>query len=451
MDPSSRASSNTLSNAASTTDSEVRPLEPFDTLVDRYFQPNYTKSFKEITAERIASITIVIIKYWIPHYVKDPMKAEELIKILHNNPVLLSAVFETNWDQFDIISHYIKRNYNLSLVENIRIMPDTGALIQSWSANYEDPNDVLPYIYKKLANMCDSWNPNNYYYPGVAAVQTSGAGKSKTFCSLTKLGTYVVYCSFLSVESTGYPKRSPIADTLSAYEHSDQYEAQLSFLAFIAASVDAVTACVDLKIDPATFLRVQIEESDGTHVKPALTQWIRSRYIHHKDILTAFLTSLELETFMKTRMGFVSGKESKREAEPTAVKSKDEMAKPSQRFPKSMHAKRPRDFDINSFPIKTSDNVLDQSVESSMALEVLFVLDETRELLEKTCTQGNLHPVEKESIENELKNDSNLKLPRSRAISVPLFTCMRRAFRWIPKHSRIFAVTLDTTSRITKG
>ncbi|KAK9766849.1 hypothetical protein K7432_003745 [Basidiobolus ranarum] len=402
MDPSSRATSNTLSNAASTTDSKVRPLEPFDTLVDRYFQPSNTKSFKENMTARTAIAANVIIKYWIPHYVRDPVKAEEVIKILHADTASLCSRFEANWDQFDFMAHYIKHNYNLSLIENVRIMPDTGALIQSWSANYEDPNDVLPYVYKKLANMCDSWNPYNYYYPGVAAVQTSGAGKSKTFCR--------------------YPKSSPIADTLSAYEHSDQYEAQLSFLAFITASVDAVTACVDLKIDPATFLRVQIEESDGTHVKPALTQWIRSRYIHHKDILTAFLTSLELETFMKTRMGFISGKESKREAEPTAVKNKDETVKPSQRSPKSMHAKRPRDFDIDSFPIKTPDNVLDQSVEASMALEVLFVLDETWELLEKTCTQGSLHPVEKESIENELKNDSNLKLPKSRAISVPLFT-----------------------------
>src|SRR5438128_1260581 len=110
----------------------------------------------------------------------------------------------------------------------------TGFLADAFRREYRDPLGVMTYLHQKLCAYTEAWDPDKYYFPGVAGVQTSGSGKSKSFITLSQKGVYVIYCSFLSENSTGYPKRSAIADYLTT-PHLSAMESERRFICFICA------------------------------------------------------------------------------------------------------------------------------------------------------------------------------------------------------------------------
>ncbi|CAI2192362.1 9870_t:CDS:1 [Funneliformis geosporum] len=147
----------------------------------------------------------------------------------------------------ELISEFTKQKENQNVVE--KKLYD-GTFKEAFRSEYQDPLGVIAYLHQKLCFYTEAWNPDEYYFPGVAGVQTSGSGKSRSFITLSQKGVYVVYCSFLSENSTGYPKRSAIANYLSTNQISAE-ESELRFISFICACLLAVGICVREGISPS--------------------------------------------------------------------------------------------------------------------------------------------------------------------------------------------------------
>jgi hypothetical protein len=93
--------------------------------------------------------------------------------------------------------------------------PIVGHLEGHFEKKLPDNNTALNHLHDKLGDFAKLWNAKDYYYPGTSIIQTSGSGKSKTVCALSQLGVFVVYCSFMGENASGYPKRSSVANILA--------------------------------------------------------------------------------------------------------------------------------------------------------------------------------------------------------------------------------------------
>jgi hypothetical protein len=93
-------------------------------------------------------------------------------------------------------------------------------------AEFDKPlsnNDMtLLYLKNKLSSYAELWDPDKYYYPGTSIIQTSGSGKSRTVLALAQHGVFVVYCSLMSENSSGFPTRSAVADSLASDKPSNK-------------------------------------------------------------------------------------------------------------------------------------------------------------------------------------------------------------------------------------
>ncbi|KAI9325467.1 hypothetical protein DFJ73DRAFT_965817 [Zopfochytrium polystomum] len=98
---------------------------------------------------------------------------------------------------------------------------------RAFQREFTDPLHYLISFRKELEKAASGWK-DKYYYPGVSLIQTSGSGKSRAVAQLAipiskKMpGLFVVYCSFMAKDASGFPGRSKIADRLlAAVDESD--------------------------------------------------------------------------------------------------------------------------------------------------------------------------------------------------------------------------------------
>ncbi|CAF1114051.1 unnamed protein product, partial [Brachionus calyciflorus] len=76
--------------------------------------------------------------------------------------------------------------------------------------------DSKTFLSNELKNMIDKYKHNSYYGPFSVICQSNGFGKSRVCASLTENNFYVVFCCLRPKESTGYPKRSILAEKLTS-------------------------------------------------------------------------------------------------------------------------------------------------------------------------------------------------------------------------------------------
>ena len=109
----------------------------------------------------------------------------------------------------------------------------TDVRAAAFKGSYCDPNHLGTYLYGKITKYTKAWDPNEYYFPGVAIIQTTGSGKTKSVTELAKYGVYVIYCSFLKVGSTGFPHRSLIASFLLSNQDSYNEHMEMKYICYI--------------------------------------------------------------------------------------------------------------------------------------------------------------------------------------------------------------------------
>ncbi|KAI9336654.1 hypothetical protein DFJ73DRAFT_20226 [Zopfochytrium polystomum] len=134
----------------------------------------------------------------------------------------------------------IKRNTDVDLSSPHDVFQDYDKieLEEAFSRTFADPDEYLEILRRQLLQYAEEYS-DRFYFPGVSIVQTSGSGKSRAIAELSK-SFYVVYCSFMRKDSSGYPQRSYIADELykgnsdfatyfkACYEMIGRYERQNS-------------------------------------------------------------------------------------------------------------------------------------------------------------------------------------------------------------------------------
>ncbi|KAI9316581.1 hypothetical protein DFJ73DRAFT_929305 [Zopfochytrium polystomum] len=134
----------------------------------------------------------------------------------------------------------IKRTTDVDLSSPHDVFQDHDKieLEEAFSRTFADPDEYLEILRRQLLQYAEEYS-DLFYFPGVSIVQTSGSGKSRAITELSK-SFYVVYCSFMRKDSSGYPQRSYIADELyngnsdfatyfkACYEMIGRYERQNS-------------------------------------------------------------------------------------------------------------------------------------------------------------------------------------------------------------------------------
>ena len=95
------------------------------------------------------------------------------------------------------IQELIKESFEIQLYQNKKIGFDSKF-----------------YLKDQIKILMDKYNPIDYYGPFTTLCQASGFGKSRASYNLVDEGMYVVYCCLRPESSSGYPKRSCLADFL---------------------------------------------------------------------------------------------------------------------------------------------------------------------------------------------------------------------------------------------
>jgi hypothetical protein len=138
-----------------------------------------------------------------------------------------------------------------------RVLGVTSAK-NAFDRQYKDPHGARLNAFTTLQEYERDWRPGDYYFPGVAIIQSSGLGKSKMLTSMHELGVHVVYCSFMKNKQNGYPKRTLFAD----YFTSKADEIEMRFTCFYLACNELVKEAIDKKEGATSFYLRQINEPD---------------------------------------------------------------------------------------------------------------------------------------------------------------------------------------------
>ncbi|KAJ1565944.1 hypothetical protein HK405_011283, partial [Cladochytrium tenue] len=118
----------------------------------------------------------------------------------------------------------------------------SDANIAAFKREFKDPDNYVNRLYEDLERYAKAWERGGYYFPGASIIQTSGSGKSRAMRELAKHGVYVVYCSFMKGDASGFPRRSDIAEELLRPE--------TSFLAYFLACGGVVDNYIKDGVEP---------------------------------------------------------------------------------------------------------------------------------------------------------------------------------------------------------
>ncbi|KAI9356577.1 hypothetical protein DFJ73DRAFT_231130 [Zopfochytrium polystomum] len=167
-------------------------------------------------------------------------RRKKQLKDLHNRGNQLTSTVFSEYEAAKPPSHshfqeLLKFKFKITFRKSqpspaLRALPEEAKLSSAFHQNFLDPHGYIPRLRKDLEESADGWHTNSYYYPGVTLVQTSGSGKSRAVAQLAsriskdKDGLRVVYCSFMQPGSTGYPKRSKIADKLVLCQDESEFK-----------------------------------------------------------------------------------------------------------------------------------------------------------------------------------------------------------------------------------
>lgn len=91
--------------------------------------------------------------------------------------------------------------------------PKDESVEKAFGLEFVDNNHLVDRILEQLREMASAWDESIYYSPCTSFVQSSGCGKSRTVFEIAKKA-FVFYVSFMPSASSGYPRRSLIADYL---------------------------------------------------------------------------------------------------------------------------------------------------------------------------------------------------------------------------------------------
>ncbi|KAI5287713.1 hypothetical protein KEM54_005802 [Ascosphaera aggregata] len=131
-------------------------------------------------------------------------------------------------------------------------------------------------VYRRICQYNQSWTSIHYLSPYTSIVGPSGIGKSYIVSQLARQHkAYVVYISLAVPRSSGYPRRSPLADFISNINFADMAlvgeEERMKFDDTSAIMVEnwkqlilvcylEVLACIKIGISPSQFYNMQLDE-----------------------------------------------------------------------------------------------------------------------------------------------------------------------------------------------
>ncbi|KAI9352536.1 hypothetical protein DFJ73DRAFT_830066 [Zopfochytrium polystomum] len=148
-------------------------------------------------------------------WVASDSKTQKQLKDLHNRGNELTSTVFSEYEAAKPPSHshfqeLLKFKFKITFRKSqpspaLRALPDEAKLSSAFHQDFLDPHGYIPRLRKDLEESADGWHTNSYYYPD-------------------KDGLRVVYCSFMQPGSTGYPKRSKIADKLVLCQDESEFK-----------------------------------------------------------------------------------------------------------------------------------------------------------------------------------------------------------------------------------
>lgn len=135
--------------------------------------------------------------------------------------------------------------------------------------------DSRSFLSHKIKLMIENFQKYNYYAPYTVVCQSSGFGKSRACTSLAEIDFYVVYCCLRKKDSTGYPKRSCLADNLLSTESDIKNYFKCYFGAFIELLNETQIDCKEFfrlyqqDIDPNKNLALKLVNNKWTSISAA--------------------------------------------------------------------------------------------------------------------------------------------------------------------------------------
>ncbi|KAJ3336557.1 hypothetical protein HDU83_009326, partial [Entophlyctis luteolus] len=167
-------------------------------------------------------------------------------------------VFRLSWKNVEKdaaeVREYISKNLGVSCdmsAGNIAVA-EVPRLRAAFERPFEDPAKYLDAMENTIRRYASEYNPEKHYFPGASLVQTSGSGKSRAMIKMADKGLFVVYCSFMNASSSGFPRRSKIADTLLDLRQKN------IFSLYFAACFDEA---MKYKNNHGEFLKLQMDQS----------------------------------------------------------------------------------------------------------------------------------------------------------------------------------------------
>lgn len=114
------------------------------------------------------------------------------------------------------------------------------------------------YLNDQIKILMDKFNPIDYYGPFTTVCQASGFGKSRACYSLVDVGFYVVYCCLRLESSSGYPKRSCLADFLLS--NTTEQAITIRYKKYFNTFIDLLN---ENRLDPSEFFKKFNQENNS--------------------------------------------------------------------------------------------------------------------------------------------------------------------------------------------
>ncbi len=124
------------------------------------------------------------------------------------------------------------------------------SLVEAFNTHFKGEVDPAKLIKESLDDYAKKWHPDYDYFPGTSIIQSSGIGKSRNIIDLWKHGVFVFYCSFMSEQAQGYPRRTEVAKAILSEESEE--DLQQNFIAYFAACIYQLKRYIEAKAEQDT-------------------------------------------------------------------------------------------------------------------------------------------------------------------------------------------------------
>ncbi|CAG8657799.1 5598_t:CDS:1, partial [Paraglomus brasilianum] len=145
---------------------------------------------------------------------------------------------------------------------------EVGYISSAFNIPYVNNKDIVNGLIAHIDGCLHEYNRNDYYAPFTAIVQGSGVGKSRSIKEVAK-ECYCIYICLRKANSTGYPFRSKITDTLVSTELRDSTEDQIKahYVSFLIAAIQQASKIImEKNMNPAKWFRYHVENPDGSQM-----------------------------------------------------------------------------------------------------------------------------------------------------------------------------------------